>query len=55
MKTGISDDSYIEIIEGLAENDEVVKGSFKAINKDLDEGTKVKVDNAKKKNKPDGE
>ncbi len=55
VKTGISDDSYIEIIEGLAENDEVVKGSFKAINKDLDDGTKVKVDNAKKKNKPDSE
>jgi len=55
VKTGISDDSYIEIIEGLTENDEVVKGTFKAINKDLDEGTKVKVDNAKKKNKPDSE
>jgi len=51
VKTGISDDSYIEILEGISENDEVVKGSFKAINKDLDDGTKVKVDNEKKKMK----
>lgn len=55
VKTGISDDQYIEILEGIAENDEVVKGSFKAINKDLDNGTKVKVDNAKKKIKQDKE
>lgn len=53
VKTGISDDSYIEIIEGLSDNDEVVKGSFKAINKDLDDGSKVKIDNEKKKMKPE--
>jgi HlyD family secretion protein len=51
VKTGISDDSYIEVIEGVKEDQEVVKGTFKAINKELDEGTKVKVDNEiKKKN-----
>jgi len=51
VKTGISDDSYIEITEGVQEDQEVVKGSFKAINKELDDGTKVKVDNeVKKKN-----
>lgn len=48
VKTGISSDSYIEIIEGLNEDAEVVKGSFKAINKDLEENTKVKVNNEKK-------
>jgi len=51
VKTGISDDSYIEITEGVQEDQEVVKGSFKAINKELEDGTKVKVDNeVKKKN-----
>ena len=51
VKTGISDDSYIEITEGAQEDQEVVKGSFKAINKELEDGTKVKVDNeVKKKN-----
>lgn len=49
VKTGISDDSYIEIIEGLNEGEEVVKGSFKAINKELEDNSKVKVDNEKKK------
>lgn len=49
VKSGISNDTYIEITEGLEEGPEVVKGSFKAINKDLEDGTKVKVDNEKKK------
>lgn len=55
VKTGISDDTYIEITEGLTEGVEVVKGSFKAINKELDEGLKVKVDNDKKKISKDKE
>lgn len=49
VKTGISDDSYIEIVEGGQEGQEVVKGSFKAITKELEDGTKVKVDNEMKK------
>lgn len=49
VKTGISNDTYIEITEGLEEGEEVVKGSFKAITKDLEDGTKVKVDNEVKK------
>jgi len=55
VKTGISDDTYIEIIDGVKEGQEVVKGSFKAINKELDEGTKVKVDNELKKPNSDKE
>lgn len=51
VKTGISDDSYIEIIEGVKEEQEVVKGSFKAINKELEDGSKVKIDNEIKKKK----
>ncbi len=53
VKAGISDDTYIEIIEGVNEGQEVVKGSFKAINKDLEDNMKVKVDNGMKKE--DGE
>jgi HlyD family secretion protein len=53
VKTGISNDTYIEITEGLNEGDEVVKGSFKAINKDLEDGVKIKIDNEKKKLKMD--
>ncbi|MBK8380680.1 MAG: efflux RND transporter periplasmic adaptor subunit [Ignavibacteria bacterium] len=51
VKTGISDDSYIEVTEGIKEDQEVVKGTFKAINKELEDGSKIKVDNeVKKKN-----
>ncbi len=49
VKTGISDDSYIEVLEGISEGQEVVKGSFKAITKELEDGSKVKVDNEPKK------
>ncbi|MCY7361680.1 MAG: efflux RND transporter periplasmic adaptor subunit [Ignavibacteria bacterium] len=51
VKTGISDDSYIEVAEGVKEDLEIVKGTFKAINKELEDGTKVKVDNEIKKKK----
>lgn len=49
VKTGISDISYIEILEGLSGNEEVVKGSYKAINKELDDNVKVKINNEKKR------
>ncbi len=55
VKTGISDDSYIEITEGVSEGQEIVKGSFKAITKELEDGSKVKIDNEPKKMKKDGE
>ncbi|MFA7360949.1 MAG: efflux RND transporter periplasmic adaptor subunit [Candidatus Kapaibacterium sp.] len=55
VKTGISDDAYIEIIEGIPDGVEVIKGSFKAINKELDNNVKVKVNNDKKLPKKDGE
>jgi len=51
VKRGISDDSYTEIISGLDENKEIVSGSYKAINRELEDGSKVKVDNAKQKPK----
>jgi len=42
VKTGISDDSYIEVIEGVAENQEIIIGGYKALSRDLDDGKKVK-------------
>lgn len=41
VKTGIQDDQYIRILEGLAEGDEVVTGPFNAISKTLKDGAKV--------------
>ena len=51
IKTGISDDKYIEITEGLDAGAEVVKGPYKAISKDLQAGMKVKIDNEMKMKK----
>ena len=52
VKRGISDDSFVEIIEGVSEGMEVVSGGFKAINRELEDSKPVKVDNEKK---PPGE
>jgi HlyD family secretion protein len=49
VKTGISDDKYIEVSEGLTPEMVVVKGPYKAISKDLEEGGIIKVDNEMKK------
>jgi HlyD family secretion protein len=43
VKTGISDDSYIEIISGVTENQEIIIGGYKALSRDLEDGKKVKV------------
>ncbi len=49
VKRGISNDSYTEIVSGLDESKQVVSGSYKAINRELEDGAKVKVEEAKKK------
>jgi HlyD family secretion protein len=53
VKTGISDDTHIEVIEGLKEGDEVVSGGYKAIARELDEDKKIRREdpNQKKKQK----
>jgi HlyD family secretion protein len=38
---GISDDSHTEITEGIEEGQEVVSGGYRAISRDLDDGTKI--------------
>ncbi|MBC8096801.1 MAG: efflux RND transporter periplasmic adaptor subunit, partial [Akkermansiaceae bacterium] len=40
VKSGISDDSYYEITQGLKEGDEVVSGNYRAI-RDLQDGKKI--------------
>jgi HlyD family secretion protein len=48
VKRGISDGAFIEIIEGVGEGAEVVSGSYKAINRELEDGAKVKIEEQKK-------
>ncbi|MBS1904261.1 MAG: efflux RND transporter periplasmic adaptor subunit [Bacteroidetes bacterium] len=45
VKTGISDNSYVEILSGLSGNEEVVKGNYAAVSKDLEDGKLIKIDN----------
>lgn len=45
IKTGITAELAVEVVEGLAEGDEVVTGPFKAL-RSLKIGDRVKVDNA---------
>ena len=53
VKTGIQDDTYIELIEGLAEGDEIVVGPYSAVSKKLESGTTInkKKDDEEKVNK----
>ena len=45
VTTGVRDDQYIEITSGLKAGDVVVSGSYKAISKDLESGSKIKLMN----------
>jgi HlyD family secretion protein len=49
VKTGISDDSHIEITEGLTEGQEIVAGGFAAVSRLLEDGKKIKKEEPKKK------
>lgn len=40
---GIQDDEYIEIVQGLAEGDEIVTGPYQAVARELEAGTKIEV------------
>jgi len=59
VETGISDDTYIEIISGLDGDEDIVSGPYRAISKELEDGAKVmapKKDKEKdKKNDSDEE
>lgn len=47
VKTGISDDTYIEVESGLKGGEEVVSGPYRAISKDLEDGAKVSLQSKK--------
>ena len=48
VKRGISDDSHYEILEGVSEGQEIITGNFKAVSKELNDGTLVQLEEAKK-------
>jgi len=49
VKTGIQNDTHIEVLDGLGEDDEVVIGNYRAISRDLEDGSVVTLaDNGEK-------
>jgi HlyD family secretion protein len=49
--TGISDDTHIEIVEGLKGGEEIVTGGYKAISRELDDDKKVRREDPEEKKK----
>jgi len=43
VKTGIQDDKFIQIIEGISENEEVITGPYEVVAQSLKPGDKIKV------------
>jgi HlyD family secretion protein len=43
VKSGIQDNTYIEILTGLKEGDQVVTGPFSVVSKTLKDGNKIKI------------
>ena len=41
IKTGISDDTYIEVVEGLEGGEEIITGPYRAVSKELEDGSKI--------------
>jgi HlyD family secretion protein len=48
VRRGISDDQWIEITSGVKDSVLVVSGSYKAINRELEDGSKVRIEEPKK-------
>jgi len=48
VETGISDDNYIHVKTGLSGGEQVVSGSYKAISRELNDGSTVRVEEKKK-------
>ncbi len=53
VRTGISNDSYIEIMDGLKEGQEIIKGNYRAVSRDLDDSVRIRIDNKKLSQKAD--
>lgn len=43
VKTGIQDDQYIEILEGIADGDEIITGPYTTVQRTLQKGTSLTV------------
>ena len=46
VKHGISDDTHIEILEGLKEGQRIISGGYRAVSRDLEDGKSIKENKA---------
>ncbi len=46
VHTGISSDSFIEVLDGLKEGQEIIKGNYRAVSRDLEDNSKIRIDNS---------
>lgn len=44
VETGISDDNYLEVKKGIEEGDEVISGSYRAISRELENDSVIRVE-----------
>lgn len=51
VKTGIQDNDYIQILEGLKEGEAVVIGPYAAVSRKLEQGSKIQVETKEQKDK----
>lgn len=47
VETGISDNTHIQIVSGVEEDEEIVIGSYRTLSKDLSDGDKININNRK--------
>jgi HlyD family secretion protein len=47
VKTGISDNSHIQILHGLSDGEEIVTGSYRILSRELADGDAVRVNNSR--------
>lgn len=48
VNTGLSDDNYIEVIKGLSVDDVVITGSYRAISRELKDGSIVRIEESRR-------
>lgn len=48
VKTGISDNAYVEITEGIKGGEEIIKGNYSAVSKDLKDKSLIRVERLSK-------
>ena len=44
IKTGIQDDEYIQIISGLSDSMQIIKGPYSVVSRVLNDGSKIKYE-----------